>query len=73
MLRLPTLLSLLLLCIAPPALSATSESSAALFQVTVPANGNVLAAERQGLVTVLQRFVPGTVELSACGFAFNDQ
>ena len=25
------------------------------------------------LVTVLQRFVPGTVELSACGFAFNDQ
>lgn len=64
MLRLPILLSLLLLCIAPPALSATSESSAALFQVTVPANGNVLAAERQGLVTVLQRLTGGAIDVT---------
>ena len=63
MLRLPTLLSLLLFCIAP-AWSATPGSSAALFQVTVPANGNVLAAERQGLVTVLQRLTGGAIDVT---------
>lgn len=63
MLRLPTFLSLLLFCIAP-AWSATPESSAALFQVIVPANGNVLAAERQGLVTVLQRLTGGAIDVT---------
>jgi hypothetical protein len=63
MLRLPTLLSLLLLCIAP-AWSATPESSATLFQVTVPAGGNVLAAQRQGLVTVLQRLTGGAIDVT---------
>lgn len=63
MLRLPTFLSLLLLSL-PTAWSAPLDSQSTLFQVTVPAGENVLAAERQGLVLLLQRLTGGAIDVS---------